>query len=140
LTPDLIAGVWVGCDDRLVRFRSTGLGQGAAMALPIWGKFFQKLTKDSAYHDILERKFAKPDSSRRTIITDCSKYRGWGMITTDQIPGNAIINTVNANSEEKYDNFDEGATDEPMGDPEEEKQPIKPVGTVEEKKKKMTVE
>lgn len=80
LTPKLIAGVWVGCDDRLVRFRSTGLGQGASMALPIWGKFFGKLAKDkdSAYSGLLSAKFPQLDSSRRTIITDCSKYKGWG--------------------------------------------------------------
>lgn len=112
LTPDLIAGVWVGADDRLVRFRSTGLGQGAAMAMPIWGKFFGKLSRDSAYHDILERKFAKLDSTKRTIITDCSKYKGWGLVTKDETDLTKVINTLSSEPELKYDNMDESTEPE----------------------------
>jgi penicillin-binding protein 1A len=47
-TPDLIAGSWVGCDDRYIRFRSMENGQGASTALPVWAKFFQKVYADSA--------------------------------------------------------------------------------------------
>ncbi|MES1222602.1 MAG: transglycosylase domain-containing protein, partial [Bacteroidota bacterium] len=35
ITPDLVSGAWVGAEDRSVHFRSTDLGQGASMALPI---------------------------------------------------------------------------------------------------------
>lgn len=42
LTPDLVTGVWVGAEDRAVRFRSMDWGQGARMALPIWGYYMQK--------------------------------------------------------------------------------------------------
>lgn len=48
-TPDLIAGAWVGCDDRYLRFHSMENGQGASTALPIWAKFFQKVYADSAH-------------------------------------------------------------------------------------------
>src|SRR5690606_38132103 len=44
-TPQLLAGAWVGCDDRFLRFNS-GLGQGAKAALPIFGLFFKKLKND----------------------------------------------------------------------------------------------
>jgi len=111
LTPKLIAGVWVGCDDRLVRFRSTGLGQGASMALPIWGKFFGKLAndKDSAYRKLLDAKFPKLDSSKRTIITDCSKYNGWGAGAMGKTDLTQIIETEEPTDEmeNKYDNLDE---------------------------------
>ncbi|HTO16751.1 MAG TPA: transglycosylase domain-containing protein [Edaphocola sp.] len=46
-TPQLLAGAWVGNDDRFLRFSSTAIGQGAAAAAPIFGKFFQKLYADS---------------------------------------------------------------------------------------------
>jgi penicillin-binding protein 1A len=46
LTPDLVAGVWVGCEDRGAHFRSTALGQGANMALPIWALFMKKVYAD----------------------------------------------------------------------------------------------
>ncbi|MFN3940767.1 MAG: penicillin-binding transpeptidase domain-containing protein, partial [Chitinophagales bacterium] len=45
-TPRLVAGVWVGGEDQTVRFKSTSLGQGASMALPVFGKFMQKVAKD----------------------------------------------------------------------------------------------
>jgi penicillin-binding protein 1A len=48
LTPDLVAGVWVGAEDRGIRFRSIALGQGANMALPIWALFMQRVYNDPA--------------------------------------------------------------------------------------------
>lgn len=47
LTPELATGVWVGAEDRGVRFKSILWGQGARMALPIYGYYMQSLYKDS---------------------------------------------------------------------------------------------
>jgi len=46
LTPDLATGVWVGAEDRAVRFRSTREGQGSRTAMPIYGYYMQKVYKD----------------------------------------------------------------------------------------------
>ncbi len=46
LTPKLVTGVWVGAEDRGVRFRSMQWGQGARLALPIYGYYMQKVYKD----------------------------------------------------------------------------------------------
>jgi len=46
LTPDLVTGVWVGAEDRSVHFKRTAQGQGAHMALPIFGYYMQKIYKD----------------------------------------------------------------------------------------------
>lgn len=46
MTPDLATGVWVGAEDRGVRFRSTAMGQGASVALPIYGYYMNKAYKD----------------------------------------------------------------------------------------------
>jgi len=46
VTPNLVSGVWVGCADRRMRFRSIRLGQGANMALPICALYMQKVYKD----------------------------------------------------------------------------------------------
>ena len=46
LTPDLVTGVWVGAEDRSVHFKYTTQGQGAHMALPIFGYYMQKIYKD----------------------------------------------------------------------------------------------
>jgi len=45
-TPTLVAGVWVGGEDRDIHFDRMSEGQGAAMALPIMGKFLQKVYND----------------------------------------------------------------------------------------------
>jgi penicillin-binding protein 1A len=46
LTPDLVTGVWVGAEDMATRFRSMEWGQGARMALPIYGYMMQKVYAD----------------------------------------------------------------------------------------------
>lgn len=46
-TPNIVAGVWVGADQPIVRFRTTALGQGAHMALPIFARFMQKVENSS---------------------------------------------------------------------------------------------
>jgi penicillin-binding protein 1A len=46
-TPELVTGVWVGAEDRSVRFQSTAIGQGASVALPIYGYYMNAVYKDS---------------------------------------------------------------------------------------------
>ena len=45
-TPSLVAGCWVGGEDRSIRFESMAQGQGAAAALPIFGLFMTKVYAD----------------------------------------------------------------------------------------------
>ena len=45
-TPKITAGVWVGAEDRYVHFSNNNLGQGANMALPIWGLWMKKVLQD----------------------------------------------------------------------------------------------
>lgn len=45
-TPDLVSGVWVGGDERYIHFNSMAEGQGASMALPIYGKYMTKVYAD----------------------------------------------------------------------------------------------
>ncbi|MDD5569545.1 MAG: transglycosylase domain-containing protein [Bacteroidales bacterium] len=46
IVPQLVTGIWVGCEDRSVHFRSTDFGQGATMALPIWALYMKKVLAD----------------------------------------------------------------------------------------------
>ena len=46
ITPNLVSGCWVGAEERAVHFRSTNLGQGANMALPIFAKYMERVYKD----------------------------------------------------------------------------------------------
>lgn len=46
ITKDLVTGVWVGCDERSVHFRTSGTGEGSHTALPIFGRFMEKVYRD----------------------------------------------------------------------------------------------
>lgn len=71
--PQLVGGAWVGGDDRVVRFKSLFYGQGANMALPIWGYFLQKVYADKKLGISEDAPFELPPGPI-TIETDCSKY------------------------------------------------------------------
>lgn len=45
VTKDLVAGVWVGCDEQSVRFKNSQTGEGSKTALPIYAAFMEKLYK-----------------------------------------------------------------------------------------------
>ncbi len=72
LTPDLVTGVWVGCEDRSAHFRSTDLGQGATMALPIFAFYMKKVYADKKLK-ISQGDFEKPENPLNVEI-DCNKY------------------------------------------------------------------
>ncbi len=68
--PNLCTGVWVGCEDRAARFRSTAMGQGATMALPIWGLYMDKCYKDDKLN-VSKEPFERPENI--TVKVDCWK-------------------------------------------------------------------
>lgn len=71
INPKLSTAIWVGGELRSIHFRSTALGQGAAMALPVYGLFMKKCERDKTlnfYHG----DFSAPETL--TIEMDCSKY------------------------------------------------------------------
>jgi penicillin-binding protein 1A len=77
-TPDLIAGSWVGCDDRYIRFHSMENGQGASTALPIWAKFFQRVYSDSLHFkgEIDPAHNFEAPEGKINIELDCGKFVG----------------------------------------------------------------
>lgn len=84
ITPDLVSGAWVGCEDRAVRFRSTNLGQGANTALPIWGIYMKKVYADSTL-GISKGSFTPPENKSITVELDCGKY---DIENPEMVPGN----------------------------------------------------
>ncbi len=73
LTPDLVAGAWVGGEARSIHFNSIVEGQGASMALPIWGKFFNKVYADPTLK-VSKGEFPRPKTMDPNLELDCSKY------------------------------------------------------------------
>ena len=60
ITPKLVTVTWVGNDNHSIGFKTTGLGQGANSALPIFAKFYQKLNADTNYNAITKARFEEP--------------------------------------------------------------------------------
>lgn len=59
-TPDLVSGTWVGGEDRYIHFNNMAQGQGASMALPIYGKYITKVYADPELHYSQEARFDFP--------------------------------------------------------------------------------
>lgn len=72
VTKDLVAGVWVGGDDRAIHFPSIRWGQGARMAMPIWADFMTKVYTDTTLN-YTRGPFPTP-RRRLSIQLDCSQY------------------------------------------------------------------
>ncbi|WP_026904998.1 transglycosylase domain-containing protein [Pedobacter glucosidilyticus] len=74
VTPQLVAGVWTGCEDRAIHFRSTNLGEGANTALPVFALFIKKVYADTSL-GIRKGDFEAP-AGGSSITLDCSQYQG----------------------------------------------------------------
>ena len=72
MTPELVSGVWTGCEDRSVHFRSLDLGQGASTALPVWALYMQKVYADTTLH-YSKGNFERPAEPLHVEI-DCGKF------------------------------------------------------------------
>jgi penicillin-binding protein 1A len=86
VTQKLVAGVWVGGDDRSIHFRSLALGQGAKMAMPVYAKFMEKVYGDASLSIEGYRKmpFTKPDNF--TFDFTCNGKVGVDSLGTNQQP------------------------------------------------------
>jgi len=60
-TPQLLAGVWVGADDPILRIANNYVGQGAQMALPVWAYFFQEAYRDKTLGVDVNARFVQPE-------------------------------------------------------------------------------
>ncbi|WP_291103483.1 MULTISPECIES: penicillin-binding protein 1A [unclassified Flavobacterium] len=68
MVPNLVTGVWVGCEDRSARFKSMTYGQGATAALPVWG-YFMKLCYADENLKVSKSDFDRPPNL--SIKVDC---------------------------------------------------------------------
>ncbi len=60
-TPDLVSGVWVGGEERYIHFNNMAQGQGASMALPIYGLYISKVYRDRSLPYSQDSKFTFPE-------------------------------------------------------------------------------
>ncbi|ABG59154.1 penicillin-binding protein 1A [Cytophaga hutchinsonii] len=81
ITPNLVTGVWVGGEKRVIRFSTMTYGQGARMALPVWAYYMQGVQKhsDAGYPASL---FTKPDGNVN-VTSDKVNILDDGMLPQD---------------------------------------------------------
>ena len=70
MVPNLATGVWVGGEDRSIHFKEIGFGQGATMALPIWGNYMRSLYENPNF-GISKEDFTAPE--KLNIPVDCEE-------------------------------------------------------------------
>lgn len=68
MVPNLVTGVWVGCEDRSARFKTITYGQGATAALPVWAYFMKKCYEDTSLK-VSKEDFDRP--ANLSIKVDC---------------------------------------------------------------------
>ena len=96
-TPQLLGGVWVGCDDRFIRNEGSG-GFGGMAARPIWEYFFKKVYADESLGIRKDEKFIEPPTMANEILSaDPSLY-----VTESDPEPTAEGEDVGVGSEEEY--------------------------------------
>ncbi len=76
ITPRLTAGVWTGADLRSIHFRNIASGQGANMALPIWGYFYKKVLADPSLGYTEDMAFEQPPGFNINLNCDEEEQTG----------------------------------------------------------------
>jgi penicillin-binding protein 1A len=91
-SPQLLAGTWIGCDDRFIRLEG-GLGYGGRAAMPIYEYFFQQVYADKTLGIDRDVKFLQPESMKNEAMFDymnmIERVPPPGAEGTDQGNGNA---------------------------------------------------
>lgn len=86
-TPNLVSGVWVGGDERYIHFNRMAQGQGAAMALPIYGLYMKKVYADKSLPYSQPLQFPEPPAG----FSPCYK-ESYGDAPAAETPVEAIDN------------------------------------------------
>lgn len=73
VTPNLVGGVWSGWEDQAIHFETLSEGQGANMALPIFGMFLQKVYADPEFGIMQTDEFERPVNFNMEL--DCDKIK-----------------------------------------------------------------
>ncbi len=112
-SPGLVAGVWVGAESPGIRFRSTALGQGAYTALPVFGRFMQKVEKSGLSAGIGRRSFYPlPDNMLADV--DCPDF-------SEEDPDMNFFQRLFGGRKDKDDKKEEKPSPQDDDSPEEER-------------------
>lgn len=93
MTKDLVTGMWVGGDDRSIHFRTSAMGQGARMAMPMWDFYMQSIYADSVL-GYTKGTFARP-LRPLSVELDCEKHKNPGRYEIDSLDTEDPVEMLN---------------------------------------------
>ena len=85
MVPNLVTGVWVGGEDRAIHFKDIAYGQGATMALPIWGLFMKSVYENEEL-GISKEDFSAPEEL--SIPIDCADKEEENLLKPQKVEEN----------------------------------------------------
>lgn len=133
-SPQLLAGTWVGCDDRFIQISSKA-GMGGAAARPIYEYFFQKVYADKTLGIEKDARFVQPESMKNEAMFDYMNVIDQtpppGAEGTDQGNGKANEYLTEPDSskvpvESELNNEEKNILKEATGDKKNDKVKVKP--------------
>ena len=83
-SPQLLSGVWVGCDDPFLKMLYTS--GGSQMAMPAWAYYYQQVFKDKSLNIDPLARFIAPASMQNDILFDYNQINK----TDESIPSEGI--------------------------------------------------
>ena len=101
-TPSLVTGCWVGGEERDIHFDRMSEGQGAAVALPIYGLYMNKVYADETLPYSQDERFDIPKD-----FNPCStsRYVPGGNVEDDEVV-ESVLEDLNS-----YDDADDAETE-----------------------------
>ena len=84
ITPQLVTGVWTGCEDRAIHFISTNYGEGANSALPVFALYMKKVYADKSLN--YTKGDFEPPQGGVNITLDCNAYASPDSAARDSLP------------------------------------------------------
>jgi penicillin-binding protein 1A len=114
-TPQLLAGTWIGCDDRFIRL-SGAMGYGGVASRPIWETFYQKVYADKTLGIDKNARFVQPEQMRNE-----AQFDYMNIIDETPPPGAEGVDQGNGNANEYLNGDGSNVPVESQLDPQEQK-------------------
>ncbi len=149
-TPQLLAGGWVGADDRFIRFKTESKnGEGGRAAMPIWAYFMKSVVADPYCGLDTKLTFAKPESMANDIQinfnetvpipTGEDEEMGTSKSGDYEVPVNIKAEDIGPESDTKLDALKTPLTNPKQGDKDTKKPGDKPAALPTDKKPKVVM-
>jgi len=121
VSPELVSGVWVGGEDKWIRFTTLNDGQGFVMARPIFEKYMRAIENDEECDHNSDKEFGVPPPEFFALI-DCDKYK---QIEPEEERAQTLEEKIRRDEfteEEEFEEFEEEEQEEEQQEEEQQEE------------------